>query len=179
MQNFDEDDLFLTADFDRSLVFKKSDPDYIGQIWIFDWRPTSQLHANQDIIIYGGRNADGATVGLYGKSGSANDEEWWRRETDGSSFLGKPECIQIKYDLEHAILVDYESDAKEIDVFLRATVENKLETESKATYEGTVTKTKETTCSTSTQNVHQFQSSFPKPSRQVFLLQVLFQVKLV
>ena len=155
LQNFAEKDLFLTANSDKSLGFKKRDPDENGQIWELDWHPTSKLFANHAINIYGGRNVNGATVGLYPKSCSPNEE--WRREHD-NNWLSKPECINIKYYPERATVAYYDKEAKDHGFVNKTTYRNAGEADNTYNYEQEAFTTKETS-SSNTQNV-QFEAGY-------------------
>jgi hypothetical protein len=149
LQNFAEDDLFLTANGDKSLGFKKRDPNDPGQIWHSDWHPTSKLFKNYAINIYGGRNVDGATVGLYPKSGSANEE--WRRASD-DSYLGKPKCIYIECHPDKATIEHLDTEAKENGYASRWVERNESGQLVTLNYEKDVSISKETS-SSNTQNV--------------------------
>ena len=68
----------------------------MGQKWKPDWHPTSVLHKDYTLNIYGGRNGEGKKLGLYPKKGKGGTNEEWRRQDTGD-YIGQPECIQIKY----------------------------------------------------------------------------------
>lgn len=155
LQNFAEDDLFLTVNSDKSLVFKKRDSNNVGQIWEPGWHPTSKRFANQAINIYGGRNVNGANVGLYPKSKSGNEE--WRRTSD-NSCLQKPTCLRIEMHPEAATVETYDEKGEDNNYAARWVQKNHTEFDVIMKYEKTITKTKETS-SSNTQNV-QLEASY-------------------
>lgn len=149
LQNFAEDDLFLTANRDKSLGFKKRDQNNPGQIWLSGWPTTSKLFQGRAINIYGGRNVDGANVGLYPKSGGANED--WRR-SPGDDRLGKPQCIHIECHPDQVTIEHLDTEAKENGYASRWVERNESGLKIELNYEKVVSFSKETS-STNTQHV--------------------------
>jgi len=83
------------------------------------WHPTSKLFTDHSLNVYGDRNGEGKTVGLYHNKNGANEE--WRVETNDGP-LKLPEIRRIDFDTEGWKLTEK---PKEVEIAVSSEFENK------------------------------------------------------